>query len=366
MIRDPLASLFWKWFVLPTGLTALLAMPVRADVAGDIAFTAFANVDLNALAHGQVLQARGGLIDFQRGITAQSLYIIDAAPSAVAAKLTSWNPGAHSELKVWLHKPLPPHPTVADFPELQTLPNNSSVSYLIDQTDKLDPANPALQVSKDEAQMIAGLRASGSNGRTLMATAWSQILTGRIAHFLSGNLGPESYAVSGGDIQPMTEIKSLLRSDVKVYARYHPLLANTPLYNSTKAVPASLYYESFDVEGGAALGTGALYQSQAQSHRAQPVDVTDTVASTPPATIGAPILSADIEYFVNYGIYASIELEQLSPVTINGKVETLVWRNDMVSTSNVAYLHGTERLASGMIMLQDVKQAIDAFRAEFR
>jgi len=37
----------------------------------------------------------------------------------------------------------------------------------------------------------------------------------------------------------------------------------------------------------------------------------------------------------------------------------------MVSTVNVAYLHGTERLASGMLMLQDVKQAVDAFRSEF-
>jgi len=53
-------------------------------------------------------------------------------------------------------------------------------------------------------------------------------------------------------------------------------------------------------------------------------------------------------------------------VTINGRTETLVWRDDMVSTANIAYLHGTERLASGMIMLQDVKQAIDAFRSEFK
>ncbi len=53
-------------------------------------------------------------------------------------------------------------------------------------------------------------------------------------------------------------------------------------------------------------------------------------------------------------------------MTVNGKSQTLVWREDMVSTSNVAYLHGTERLASGMIMLQDVKEAIDAFRSEFK
>jgi hypothetical protein len=62
----------------------------------------------------------------------------------------------------------------------------------------------------------------------------------------------------------------------------------------------------------------------------------------------------------------SVELEQLSTVTVNGREATLVWRDDLVSTSNIAYLHGTERLASGMIMLQDVKDAIDAFRSELK
>ena len=59
-------------------------------------------------------------------------------------------------------------------------------------------------------------------------------------------------------------------------------------------------------------------------------------------------------------------MEKLWPVTLGGKNGTLVWRTDMVSTANVAYLHGTERLASGMLMLQDVKQAVDAFRSEFK
>jgi hypothetical protein len=91
-----------------------------------------------------------------------------------------------------------------------------------------------------------------------------------------------------------------------------------------------------------------------------------TEAPAPPmGPANGPVLVADIEYYLNSGIYVSIELEQLSRVTVNGQEATVVWRDDLVSTSNVAYLHGTERLASGMIMLQDVKQAVDAFRSEF-
>jgi hypothetical protein len=84
------------------------------------------------------------------------------------------------------------------------------------------------------------------------------------------------------------------------------------------------------------------------------------------AATGSSIQSVDIEYYANSGVYATVELEQMWPVTVNGKNETLVWREDLVAAPNVAYLHGTERLASSMIMLQETKGGINAFRAEFK
>lgn len=349
-------SFLRKLIVFLPLLAAVMATTAQADTAADLAFTAFPNANIDSLAGGQVLQARGGLISFQRGITAQSLYLIDAPVSAVQAKMTSWNPAAHSELKVWMHRSLPLHPTPADFGELKSLPDNSSVNYLVNATEKLDPSNPSLQVNKSEAQLIASLRGSGSDARALFVNSWSQILATRATRFLGGNFSTDLYAVEGGDIGSLSEITSLLRSDTRIYRRFHPLLVGTPVYNSNRIVPTNVYYESFDVEGGAVLGTGAIYETQANGGPAAP-------AAIPP---GMPILCADIEYYLNNGIYVSLELHQFLPVTVRGKNETLVWRADLVSTSNVAYLHGTERLASGMIMLQDVKQAVDAFRSEFK
>src|SRR5476651_924209 len=109
--------------LLILGLGILVAAPLRADLNGDLAFTAFSNVDINALAGGTVLQARGGLLSFPRGITSQSLYIINALPADVQNKLIHWNPARHPELKVWLHKALPAQPTAADFSDLGTLPD---------------------------------------------------------------------------------------------------------------------------------------------------------------------------------------------------------------------------------------------------
>jgi len=336
--------------LLGFGIFVIAASPLRADLNSDLAFTAFTNVDINAMAGGAILQQRGGLLNFPRGITSQSLYIIDAAPADVASKLVHWSPSSHPELKVWLHKSgLPPQPTAADFAELGSLPNNPSVQFQIDSTAKFDPANPSLQVSKEEAQLIAATAAQEKNPKALFVKAWSQILAGRIESFLSGRAGSDYYVVSGGNIQPISEIKSLLHSDIKVYGAYQRLFNQTPVKalagtSATKLAPVDVYYECFDVEGSGALGTGAVFQ----------------------APSGPSIQSADIEYFVNSGIFIEIELEQLWPITVNGKAETLVWRDDLVSAPNIAYLHGTERLASGMIMLQDTKQGIEAFRSEFK
>ena len=348
LLPTPMKSLR-AYALLVLGLGIFAAAPLRADLNSDLAFSAFSNVDINAMAGGAVLQERGGLLNFPRGITSQSLYIIDATPGDVAGKLIQWNPASHSELKVWLHKSLPAQPTAADFSELGSLPGNSSVQFQIDATAKLDPNNLSLQVIKEEAQLIAATAAQERDPKALFVKAWSQILAGRITSFLGGHAGSDNDVVSGGDIHPVNEIKSLLHSDIKVYGQYQRLLNQTPVRalagaSAAKVAPANIYYECFDVQGYAALGTGTIYQ----------------------AVNGTSIQSADIEYYVNSGIFAEIELEQLWPVTVNGKTETLVWRDDLVSAPNIAYLHGTERLASGMIMLQETKDGIEAFRSEFK
>jgi hypothetical protein len=332
------------------GFGILVAAPLRADLNSDLAFTAFSNVDVNALAGGAVLQARGGLLSFPRGITSQSLYMIDALPADVASKLVRWNPASHPELKVWLHRQaLPVPPTAADFSELGSLPDNSSVQYQIDATAKLDPGNPSLQVSKEEAQLIATTAAQEKDPKALFVKVWSQILAGRFNDFLSGHGASDTDVASDGDIHPLSDVKSLLHADIKIYGQYQRLLNQTPAKalataSAAKIAPADLYYELFDVQGYAAMGTGAVYQ----------------------AASGTSIQSADIEFYVNSGIFAEIELEQLWPVTVNGKTETLVWRDDLVSAPNIAYLHGTERLASVMIMLEETKDALEAFRSEFK
>jgi hypothetical protein len=339
---------FWRGGVL--SLAALVAVtPLRADLNSDLAFSAFHDVNVDELTGGNVLQKNGGLLSFPRGISTQSLFVINAQPAAVAAKLTHWNPAAHPELKVWLHKSLPAQVTAADFADLANLPDNASVNFQIKSTASGDPGHSGLQLSREEAQIIAGVAQQQKEPRLLFANAWGQILAGRVNAFLAGNGSTAYDASSEGDIHPLDDVKKLLHSDVKVYGNYQRLLNQTPAKAlagnvSAPIKPADLYCDVFDVEGSAAVGTGAIYQ----------------------APNGAAIQSADMEYYTNYGVYATVELEEMWPVTVQGRPETLVWRDDLVSAPNIAYLHGTERLASGMIMLQETKQGVQAFVAEFK
>jgi hypothetical protein len=328
----------------------LTATPLHADLNSDLAFTAFQNIDVNVLAGGNVLQARGGLMTFARGITSQSLFIIDAAPADVAEKLLTWNPSTHADLKVWMHLSLPPQPTLADFGGLATLPDNKSVQYQIDATAKLDPAKPSLQVSKEEAQLIATVAQQEKDPKALFAKAWSQIILGRINDFLSGRGGSEYDIMDDGtSLRPLSDVKSLLHSDIKVYGQYQRLLNQTPFKSlagatGPKMPPSNLYCDIFDVEGSAALGTGAIYQG----------------------SNGSAIQSMDTEYYTNSGVYVTIELEEMWPIQVGGKSETLVWRDDLVSAPSIAVLHGVDRLGAGMIMLQETMDGVKAFRSEFK
>ena len=290
---------------LVLGAPALL---IHADP--NLGFTAFAGQDLSGLANGQVLQARGGLIEFERGVTAQSLYFMEAPPQTVLQKMQTWNPASHSDLDVWLHQPLPPHPTAADFSALNSLPDNKSVNNMVDATYKYTPGSDLLQLNQAEEQRLAAGH-DQPHSKQFIVDTWSQILAGRIADFLSGNIANARYRMSAGEINPVNEVRTLLRSDPKIFAEFHPMLSGTPVYNAHRTTPAQLYYECFDIQSTACFGTGAVYLAQS------------------PATIQR----ADIEYFVSSGIYTSVEIEQLWPVTLGGKNGTLVW----------AHRHGLDR-----------------------
>ncbi len=340
-----------------------------ADPTTDVtSFTLFSRVETSRLEGGGIQQVRGGgMMQLPAGLGAQALFMLKAPPDRVAAVLQTRDTTKHPELKVWMHEAinLTAPITPASFPSLARLPDNASVQALADDTAKLSSGGSTIQVSKDEiarggAALTAIAGAHGSARISGMADFWSSVLSGRVNAYLAGRSQP-MYEMGSRAVNPMEHVKQLLNTDPRVKRRFASLLARTPFkIGSATSAPAAapidpmavaapkgptqVYYESFDVEGQAAIGTGALYVSSGKES----------------------IQIIDAEYFISNGVYVTLELYEIWPITVDGAPGSLVWRDELVTSPEVEERVGTEKMAAGLIMLQDVKQDVDMIREDIR
>src|SRR4029450_10111749 len=79
---------------------------------------------------------------------------------------------------------------------------------------------------------------------------------------------------------------------------------------------------------------------------------------------GGNFQAADVLYYASGGYYVALTLDQLWPVTVEGKPSTLVWRGDMISSGSLGSLRGVERLGSESLMMKNITKAVTAFRRE--
>jgi hypothetical protein len=103
-----------------------------------------------------------------------------------------------------------------------------------------------------------------------------------------------------------------------------------------------LYWELLNADNAAVATLGAFYSRSAS----------------------AAVQAADTFYYSSGGYYVTLTLHQMWPIDIDGKPHTLVWRGDMVSSAQLADLHGVEKLGSESAMMKDVAKSIARFRQE--
>jgi hypothetical protein len=307
----------------------LIAPRTHADPAADLAkYSIFSQVDLPSLSSGKILALRGPALDFPRDLTVQSLYLVHAAVPRALDMHRQWNPGRHSELKVFLHHDFSTHPTTADFS--QSLPGNSAVHRLADATGKL-PNLGDLQLSKAEASAFKG---------GPFQAFWSQVLFHRASAFLQRGLsGEPPYDSPDGSVRVADEVSRLLREQPKVRAAFGPIIGSSALSGGSGSLP---YWELFDVEGQAAFSLGA-------SSSVQTGDTAQMV---------------DLQYYASGGYYAYVTLYQMWPVTADGKPATLVWRVDSISSLSLSDLRPIEKLGSGAAMTKDIQRIISFFKKD--
>ncbi|HEX4085557.1 MAG TPA: hypothetical protein VHY22_11640 [Chthoniobacteraceae bacterium] len=312
-----------------------LAPCLHADPAGELAASSvFPPVDLNALAGGRVLTARGASLSSTRDMSVQALYLVHA-PVARAVELhRNWDAQRHPELKVYLHHDFSTHPTIADFS--LPLPGNSAVKKLMAATAKL-PSMDDLQLSKAEAGMYKG------GGDSAARDFWTQVLFKRATAFLSRGLaGEPAYESADGAARVSEEVSRLLGAQPKLRAAFRPIIEKSPLGGGVGSLPLSPYWELFDVEGEGAFSLGASCNT----------------------AVGDGAQMLDLQYYASGGYYVYFTLYQLWPVSVGGKPATLVWRVDSLSSLSFSDLGPFDRKGAGVAMMRDIERMVGFFQKD--
>jgi hypothetical protein len=282
------------------------------------------------------MAARGPSMSFARGLSVQTCYLVPS-PLAKSVDLHQhWNATKIPELKVYLHGDLPGKPSIEDFRKIASAPDNPAVRSLVTATQKLNPEQPKLQLSRAEANIFKpGPEVRGGMPPAVSAF-WSNVLLERSSAFASGGISRQPpYENSGEAIRVSEEISKLLKAEPKIRGQF------AALADSLTGVPSkpALYWELSDVEGQATFSLGALLNRQ-----------------------GAGSWQAlDAHYYASGGYYALLTFYQMWAVEIGGRPATLVWRGDLLSAASLGELRGVERIGSGTAMMKEIQKTIGIF-----
>lgn len=296
-------------------LLALWIPNALADPGSELAsFSVFDKVDLAQLRNNDAKPVRGGSLGSARYLSVQTVYVAPFPPAELLAKMRSWNPTRHPELKVYLHID-----SGSNFSRLQNAPDNSAVRYLTNATSQ---RSSDLQLSAAEMKLLPG---------ESFASTWTKILSGRARIGISSQ---PPYDNATPPVRPGEELNGLLHSQEKIRRQFAGLLPGGK---------SEMYWELQNVDEQGVLTLGA-HSSRTGA--------------------GGTIQTANTLYYASGGYYAGITLHQLWPVQVEGRASTLVWRGDMISSASVASLRGIERIAAESTMIKDISRVVSFFRQD--
>ena len=322
--------------LLPLAVSILAAATrLHADPASEItSFSTFKEVDMKKLAKGEVIAASGATMKFARGLEVETMFILPMPVAKANDAQQKWDGTRHSELKIYQHVDLPRRPALADFQRIASAPHNRSVDKFVAATEKLNPERPDLQMSAAEAKGAGKIEGGGKGMSPGVAAFWSGLLHARAGAFASGGLGGQpAYLTHGGAIRPADEAAALLRERGAIQKQFSALAST--MTGSGGGAP---FYELFDVEGRAAVSLGATFSR----------------------TAGESIQSGTVQYYSSDGYLVMLTFMQMWPVQVDGKAATLVWRSDMLSSSQLGELRGIERSGSSVAMRKEIQKNVAA------
>jgi len=304
-----------------------------AEVEHLKAISSFKEVNLDALAKGEVLTQRGGLTKLKRGISGESCFVTMKPSPATADYLQKSDPTLNNDDSVYFHRNVSNPVKVEDFGTMGLESKAGPVRRFVEKTLAMTAKETEFCLTRQEAaQMEKILSEAPKKERGTVETArrcWREILKVRAVQFQKTGLSQlMPYEMGDMVIHPTSEMRSLLEEVPQVSGEFAPLLAETGLgeASSAKSSQPLEYFELLNAQIKANFDLGAFYTKEMGNGRYQMLDC---------------------QYFSSGAYYVSLCLFELWPVKIGDKDATLVWRIDLLSAPLLEVTRGTSRMAWG-------------------
>jgi hypothetical protein len=324
---------------------SVAAVPDSSDPVETIkSYSDFTAIDLGRVLNGEVFSERGSLMNFPNGISAQTLYALALPADEAARHLQLFDPSMYAELKVFAFHALHSRVEPADFQTLDFQNRAKPVRWLLDKTVATTPTRSELYLTRDEARQLTSDLSKQSDPQKVSA-CWAKLLLARAALFQQKGLaGTLPYEVAGESVSPADQLRSMLLEQISISHEFLPLLKGIGLLgkDALPSLTPFYYWTLFDADYHGTISLGAVYV----------------------LPVGDHFQIIDLEYYVNANYYTSATLYEVWPVQAQGKSMALVWRGDFFAAPTLRFTKGTERIAYGALMLQDIKKEIHCMQEE--
>jgi hypothetical protein len=344
-----------QWFGVPSlkvlrillsnlllGCIATVGVAGSDPVDGLKRFSEFRALDPAQLLKGEILGQRGALMAVPQGISAQTCFAVPVPAEEAAERLQLWDPARHDAPNVLSFSPVRVPCDSGDFEGLKLTPNHHAIRWLLDKSLSTSPGKSELNLTAEEARQLANWAKSNRDPQTVSAF-WSKLLLERTRAFQRlGFAGVSPYETGGKPISPARLIGTMLREKPEIAREFAPLLERSGVLGNEPAgrLTPFHYWGLCEANHRGALNLGAVY-------------------SLP---LGDHYQLLDAQYYVSGVYYACVTLYEVWPICEGGKSGALVWRGDFFAAPSLAITKGTERLAYGAIMLQELKKAVHSFQ----
>jgi hypothetical protein len=333
-----------KFFLMSffVGCVAMVRFAAADPVENLKSFSEFRSVNLSRMLAGDIIGESGSLMEFPQGIVAQTCFVVPLTAAEAARRLQVWDPSRHEAPNVLAFNFVRAPCKAADFESLNLKPSHKALRWLLDKSLATTDSKSELNLTYSEARQLAECAKDNPDSQGLNA-CWAKLLLKRATEFQrKGFDGVLPYEANGKTVSPAQQLRAMLSENPAVAREFAPLLQQCGVLGNkpTGTLTPFHYWGLCEANRHGTLNLGAVYL----------------------LPLGDHYQLLDVQYYVSGTYYTFVTLYEVWPIRVGEQSATLVWRGDFFAAPTLAFTKGVERLAYGVIMLQELKKAIRCFQ----